>query len=79
VAGLAVMLLTTVLPANAALLRESQAAPLLLAYDAMLVRYIPDQAKEAYERNRDALMRSWIAAAAKNAISESPTPSPSPQ
>ncbi len=76
IAGLAVMLLTTVLPANAALLRDSEAAPMLLAYDAMLVRYIPDQAKEAYERNRDALMRGWIAAAAKSALSESPTPSP---
>lgn len=76
VAGLAVMLLTTVLPANAALLRDSQAAPMLLAYDAMLVRYIPDEAKEAYERNRDILMRAWVAEAAKSAFGPVPSASP---
>ena len=80
VAGLAVMLLTTVLPASAALLRDSEAAPMLLAYDAMLVRYIPDEAREAYERNRDILMRAWVAEAAKGALSAmtsaSPTPAP---
>jgi len=78
IAGLAVMLLTTVLPANAALLRDSQSAPMLLAYDAMLVRYIPDEAREAYERNRDILMKAWIAEAAKGALSVMPSASPSP-
>ncbi len=76
IAGLAVMLLTTVLPANASLLRDSQAAPVLLAYDAMLVRYIPDEAKEAYERNREILMRAWISEAAKSAMEAAPTASP---
>jgi len=76
-AGLAVMLLTTVLPANAAVLRESQSAPMLLAYDAMLVRYIPEEAKEAYQRNRDILMRAWVAEAAKGALSAAPSSSPS--
>jgi membrane protein required for colicin V production len=78
VAGLAVMLLTTVLPANAALLRNSEAAPMLLAYDAMLVRYIPQEAKEAYQRNRDILIRAWIAEASKRAPDNAPTDSPSP-
>jgi membrane protein required for colicin V production len=76
IAGLAVMLLTIVLPANAALLRDSQSAPMLLAYDAMLVRYIPDEAREAYERNRDILMKTWIAEAAKGALRAVPSTSP---
>jgi membrane protein required for colicin V production len=78
IAGLAVMLLTTVLPANAALLRDSESVPTLLAFDAMLVRYIPEEAKQAYERNRDILMRAWIAEAAKGALSPAPTASPTP-
>jgi membrane protein required for colicin V production len=78
VAGLAVMLLTTVLPANAALLRDSEAAPMLLAYDAMLVRCIPEEAKEAYQRNRDILIRAWIAEASKHSLGSAPADSPSP-
>jgi membrane protein required for colicin V production len=78
VAGLAVMLLTTVLPANAALLRNSEAAPMLLAYDAMLVRYIPEEAKEAYQRNRDILIRAWIAEASKRSSGNAPADSSSP-
>ena len=78
VAGLAVMLLTTVLPANAELLRNSEAAPMLLAYDARLVRYIPQEAKEAYQRHRDILIRAWVAEAGKHASGSAPTDSPSP-
>jgi membrane protein required for colicin V production len=78
VAGLAVMLLTTVLPANAALLRNSEAAPMLLAYDAMLVRYIPEEAKQAYQRNRDILIRAWMAEASKRASGSTPADSSSP-
>lgn len=78
VAGLAVMLLTTVLPANAALLRNSEAAPMLLAYDAMLMRYIPEEAKEAYQRNRDILIRAWIAEASKRSSGSAPADSSSP-
>jgi membrane protein required for colicin V production len=78
VAGLAVMLLTTVLPANAALLRNSEAAPMLLAYDAMLVRYIPEEAKEAYQRNRDILIRAWIEEASKRSSGSAPADSSSP-
>ena len=78
VAGLAVMLLTTVLPANAALLRNSEAAPMLLTYDAMLVRYIPEEARQAYRRNRDILIRAWIAEASKSAAGGAATVSSSP-
>jgi len=77
IAGLIVMLLTAVLPADAALLRDSQAAPMLLAYNAALARYVPEEARQAYERNRAALMRYWIAEAA-NAMTRSGSPSASP-
>src|SRR5262249_59659205 len=77
-AGLAVMLLTTVLPANAALLRNSEAAPMLLAYDAMLVRYIPEEAKQAYQRNPHILIPAWIAEASKHTSSNAPADSSSP-
>jgi uncharacterized membrane protein required for colicin V production len=75
-AGLAVMLLAAILPANAALLRDSQLVPMLLAYNEMLVGYIPGDAKTAYERNRDDLMRYWVQNAVKGA-NESPSPAAS--
>jgi uncharacterized membrane protein required for colicin V production len=72
-AGLAVMMLAAVLPPDAAILRNSQLVPMLLAYNEMLVGYIPGDAKLAYERNRDDLMKYWVQNAAKGA-----NPSPSP-
>jgi len=78
-AGLAVMLLAAVLPPDAAILRNSKLVPMLLAYNEMLVGYIPGDAKLAYERNRDDLMKYWVQNAAKGASSEpSPAASPSP-
>jgi uncharacterized membrane protein required for colicin V production len=78
-AGLAVMLLAAVLPSNAAILRNSQLVPMLLAYNEMLVGYIPGDAKLAYERNRDDLMKYWVQNATKGTNSApSPAASPSP-
>jgi uncharacterized membrane protein required for colicin V production len=78
-AGLAVMLMAAILPANAALLRNSQLVPMLLAYNEMLVGYIPGDARIAYERNRDDLMKYWVQNALKGANSApSPAASPSP-
>ena len=71
--GLIVMLMAAVLPPDAALLRNSQLVPMLLAYNEMLVEYIPGDAKLAYERNRDDLMRFWVQNAMKDA---NPAPSP---
>jgi uncharacterized membrane protein required for colicin V production len=71
--GLLVMLMAAVLPPDAALLRNSQLVPMLLAYNEMLVGYIPCDAKLAYERNRDDLMRFWVQNAMKDA---NPAPSP---
>ncbi len=78
-AGLAVMLMAAVLPPDAAILRNSQLVPMLLAYNEMLVGYIPGDARLAYERNRDDLMRYWVQNAMKGANSApSPAASPSP-
>jgi membrane protein required for colicin V production len=71
--GLIVMLMAAVLPPDAALLRNSQLVPMLLAYNEMLVGYIPGDAKLAYEHNRDDLMRFWVQNAMKDA---NPAPSP---
>jgi uncharacterized membrane protein required for colicin V production len=80
-AGLTVMLLAAVLPVDAALLRDSQLAPLLIAYNNALVRYIPQEAKSAYETNRDNLMHNWLVQEAQRTIARpgaSPAASPSP-
>jgi uncharacterized membrane protein required for colicin V production len=78
-AGLAVMLLAAVMPPNAAILRDSQLVPMLLAYNEMLVGYIPGDAKVSYERNRDDLMKYWVVNATKGAgAAPSPAAMPSP-
>lgn len=78
-AGLAVMLMAAVLPPGAAILRNSQLVPMLLAYNEMLVGYIPADARLAYERNRDELMKYWVQNAMKGAnAAPSPAASPSP-
>jgi len=78
-AGLAVMLMAAVMPPDAAILRNSQLVPMLLAYNEMLVGYIPADARLAYERNRDDLMKYWVQNAMKGANSApSPVASPSP-
>jgi uncharacterized membrane protein required for colicin V production len=80
-AGLAVMLMAAVMPPDAALLHNSQLVPMLLAYNEILVGYIPGDAKLAYERNRDDLMKYWVQNAVKvanSAPAPSPAASPSP-
>jgi len=57
--SLIIMLLTALLPANAPLLRNSALAPHLLAYNQMVLEYIPQEAKDAYKSNRDQLMGYW--------------------
>ncbi len=77
-AGLAVMLMAALLPPNAALLRNSQLVPMLLAYNEMLVGYIPGDALLAYERNRDDLMKYWVQNAVKGAEAAQVASAPSP-
>lgn len=76
-AGLCVMLMAAILPPNAALLSNSQLVPMLLAYNEMLVGYIPGDAKLAYERNRDDLMKYWVQNAVKG-VSYAPSPAAQP-
>jgi uncharacterized membrane protein required for colicin V production len=78
-AGIAVMLLAAVMPPDAAILRDSKMVPMLLAYNEMLVGYIPGDAKLSYERHRDELMKYWVQNAVKVAnAAPSPAASPSP-
>jgi hypothetical protein len=51
---------------------------MLLAYNEMLVGYIPGDARLAYERNRDDLMKYWVQNATKGASAPSPAAMPSP-
>ncbi|HZC45486.1 MAG TPA: CvpA family protein [Candidatus Acidoferrum sp.] len=78
-AGLIVMLMAAALPPDATLLRNSRLVPMLLAYNQMLVGYIPGDAQIAYERNRDDLMRFWVQNAMKGEhYAPSPAAMPSP-
>jgi membrane protein required for colicin V production len=59
-AGVAVMLLAALLPANADLLTQSHLAPELLAYNDALVAHVPAGARHAYDETRVDLLRSWL-------------------
>ena len=59
-AGFLVMLMAIVLPSDAQILRDSKLAPRLLLYNQELVRFIPDDVKQAYETKRAEIIRSWI-------------------
>jgi membrane protein required for colicin V production len=60
IAGLALMLLTAVLPTDAQLLKQSQLAPHVLDYTDVILRYIPPELKTTYERKRRDLTRYWF-------------------
>jgi uncharacterized membrane protein required for colicin V production len=71
-AGLGVVAMTAILPANPALLRDSKLAPRVLRYNEALLAYVPPQIKTEYEQKRKELMRYWTER------SESPDATPSP-
>ncbi|HKV55995.1 MAG TPA: CvpA family protein [Candidatus Binataceae bacterium] len=58
-AGLDVVILTAILPANYPLLQQSQLAPRLLSYNEMLLEYVPPQVKELYEEKRSQFAGYW--------------------
>ena len=58
-AGLNIILLTTLLPANYPLLQNSELTPAILAYDKGLLDYIPIQMKQLFEDKRSQLVHSW--------------------
>ena len=74
IAGIIVMLMAVVLPADAAIIRDSQLAPRLLLYNQELVRYIPANVKQAYENKRAEIIRGWIEKETR--LTESPAASP---
>ncbi|HLI78434.1 MAG TPA: CvpA family protein [Candidatus Binataceae bacterium] len=74
VTGIIVMLMAVVLPADAAIIRDSSLAPRLLLYNQELVRYIPEDVKQAYETKRAEIIRSWIEKETR--LTESPVASP---
>jgi uncharacterized membrane protein required for colicin V production len=59
-AGLVVMLLAALLPADARVLQTSELSRRLMLYNHVLVDYIPPEVKEAYESKRADLMRYWL-------------------
>ncbi|MGH8011150.1 MAG: CvpA family protein [Candidatus Binataceae bacterium] len=70
VAGLAVVMLTAALPPRAGMLRDSQLAPRLVAYNHALLGFIPPHLEEVYESKRGELLEYW-ARAIKNPDSSS--------
>jgi membrane protein required for colicin V production len=60
VAGFALMLLTAILPADAALLSQSRLAPRVLTYTDTMLAYIPPEVKKLYESKRRELTRYWL-------------------
>ena len=67
-AGFDVGLLTLALPTDATLVRNSQLAPRLLAYNQMLMAHVPADLRNLYGQKRDELIRYW------NTQNESPAP-----
>lgn len=58
-AGVDLMILTTVLPADSRLLHDSQLAPQVIAYNQTVLAYVPPELKQLYQQRRDDLMRYW--------------------
>jgi membrane protein required for colicin V production len=66
-AGVAVMLMAAVTPDDSPLIRDSQLAPPLMAYSQKIDGFIPEEAKQTYQRNRDELKKYWDQSATKGA------------
>lgn len=58
-AGLDVLILTALMPSNSTLIRDSQLAPRMLAYNQALIAYVPPQVKTLYEERRAELIEFW--------------------
>jgi len=71
-AGLNILLLTAILPPNPPILRDSQLAPRVIAYNQALIAYVPPQVKQLYGEKRDELLRYWAGKRGQ------PSPSPKP-
>lgn len=71
--GLALMLLTAVLPTNSDLLKHSELAPPVLRYTDALIAFIPPEVKSIYEAKRNELTRYWLSQKLEEEASPSPT------
>ena len=58
-AGLDIVILTALLPANSPLLQNSRLAPRVLDYNQVLLGYVPPQVKQLYIEKRDELVHYW--------------------
>lgn len=58
-AGVTVMVLTAVMPADWPELRESRFAPRVLGFDQELLSYIPPEAMQLFNEKRNELTRYW--------------------
>ena len=76
IAGFGVVLLTAFLPSDSMLLRESQLAPHVLAYNRVLLGYVPAEVRDAYQVRRDALVRYWLEHSPLAGSAATPAPSP---
>jgi membrane protein required for colicin V production len=74
-AGLGVLLLTALMPAGSPLLRESKLAPEILAYNRLLLEYVPGEIRDAYQARHDDLMRYWSGHAPSRAAAGEPSAS----
>ncbi len=75
IAGLVLMVLTAVLPADAALLSQSKLAPRVLNYADAMLAYIPPEVKALYNTKRRELTRYWLQHELEGG---SPTPTSTP-
>ena len=76
IASFCVMILTAAMPPDTPILRGSRLAPFLLAGGERLVSFIPPEAKLAYERNRDELIKFWLEEPMKQIAPEPPASAP---
>jgi uncharacterized membrane protein required for colicin V production len=58
-AGVNVLLLSGVIASSEPLLRDSQMAPRVIAWNQALLAYVPPKLKSMYEQKRDDLRRYW--------------------
>jgi len=68
--GLLLMILTTLLPMDATILRQSELTPIMLRYAETLRAYVPNEMMDSYRVKRDELWRLWL----QGAPTASPTP-----
>ncbi|MGH7932991.1 MAG: CvpA family protein [Candidatus Binataceae bacterium] len=73
IAGLAVVMLATILPDNPPMLRNSQLAPRVLAFNDAMLGFVPPQVRSVYESKRDELTRYWAEKTRSPAIAPSST------